>query len=190
MMLAGVLLCSFLLFCAIFRWQPWGGRLLIPEFFIAAPLIGLAEALLLPAWGVLVITGFELLFLQPHMLSNGTRHLEGGRSVFALSKESQMSIAMPDRQGEIRSLLEALHASGASISVVKVDGQDSPIYGLLREMRMEFPKIKIRSGHAGVLSGEDAVIEAAGSSSDLPSVPQGYQTLWAGKFYSLYLKKP
>ena len=188
--LGGVVLVSFLLFCAIFRWQPWGGRLLIPEFFVAAPLIGLAETLLLPAWGVLVITALEILFLQPHMLSNGTRHLEGGRSVFALSKESQMSIALPGREEEIRSLLQVLRSSGASISVVKVDGHDSPIYGLLRQMRLEFPNVKIRSGHAGLSSGEDAVVEAVGSLSDLSTAPQGYQTLWAGKFYRLSLRKP
>ena len=39
---------SLFLFCFIFRWQPWQGRLLIPAYFMAAPMAGMVLDALRP----------------------------------------------------------------------------------------------------------------------------------------------
>ena len=187
--LSCVLLGSFLLFSTIFRWQPWGGRLLIPFFFMAAPLVGNAGALIVPQWVPLMVTALGVFFLQPHMMFHGQRHLFGWQSVFRLSKEEQMSLAMPGRHEEIRSVMDQLKNSG--VRQILVDGHDSPNYGLLRQFRLSFPQMILRSGQAQHPEQADAIVDASGTpvvtgSGEL----KNYQLRWSGKFYSLYLKNP
>jgi hypothetical protein len=180
--LACVMIGSFLLFCAIFRWQPWGGRLLIPAFFMAAPLIGKAEDLLRPRWMPILITALEVMFLWQHISYTGQRHLMGWCSVFHFSKESQMSVAFMGRKEEIRSVMDALRSK--NVSQIQVDGKDSPIYGLLREIRISLPEAKIISGHLAAPNNADAIVEAV--SGDEGVVPMGYHLDWSGKYYRVY----
>jgi hypothetical protein len=187
--LGGVVLGSFFLFCALFRWQPWGGRLLIPFFFMVAPLVGNAGALIVPQWVPLMVTALGVFFLQPHMMFHGQRHLFGWQSVFRLSKQEQMSIAMPGRHEEIRSVMDQLKNNG--VRQILVDGHDSPNYGLLRQLRLSFPQVILRSGQAQHPGQADAIVDASATpvvtgSGEL----KNYQLLWAGKFYSLYLRHP
>jgi hypothetical protein len=187
--LGGVVLGSFILFCALFRWQPWGGRLLIPFFFMVAPLVGNAGALIVPKWVPLMVTALGVFFLQPHMMFHGQRHLFGWQSVFRLSKQEQMSIAMPGRHEEIRSVMDQLKNNG--VRQILVDGHDSPNYGLLRQLRLSFPQMILRSGQAQHPGQADAIVDASATpvvtgSGEL----KNYQLLWAGKFYSLYLRHP
>ena len=187
--LGGVVLGSFFLFCALFRWQPWGGRLLIPFFFMVAPLVGNAGALIVPQWVPLMVTALGVFFLQPHMMFHGQRHLFGWQSVFRLSKQEQMSIAMPGRHEEIRSVMDQLKNNG--VRQILVDGHDSPNYGLLRQLRLSFPQVILRSGQAQHPGQADAIVDASATpvvtgSGEL----KNYQLLWSGKFYSLYLRHP
>ena len=187
--LGGVVLGSFFLFCALFRWQPWGGRLLIPFFFMAAPLVGNAGALIVPQWVPLMVTALGVFFLQPHMMFHGQRHLFGWQSILRLSKEEQMSLAMPGRHEEIRSVMDQLKNSG--VRQILVDGHDSPNYGLLRQFRLSFPQMILQSGQVQHPEQADAIVDASGTpvvagSGEL----KNYQLRWSGKFYSLYLKNP
>jgi hypothetical protein len=187
--LGGVVLGSFFLFCALVRWQPWGGRLLIPFFFMAAPLVGNAGALIFPQWVPLLVTALGVLFLQPHMMFHGQRHLFGWQSIFRLSKQEQMSIAMPGRHEEIRSVIDHLKNSG--VRQILVDGHDSPNYGLLRQLRLSFPQMILQSGQVQHPGQADAIVDASAtpvvaSSGEL----KNYQLVWSGKFYSLYLRHP
>ena len=187
--LGGVVLGSFILFCALFRWQPWGGRLLIPFFFMVAPLVGNVGALIVPQWVPLMVTALGVFFLQPHMMFHGQRHLFGWQSVFRLSKQEQMNIAMPGRHEEIRSVMDQLKNNG--VRQILVDGHDSPNYGLLRQLRLSFPQVILRSGQAQHPGQADAIVDASATpvvtgSGEL----KNYQLLWSGKFYSLYLRHP
>lgn len=187
--LTAVVFGSFLLFCVIFRWQPWGGRLLIPLFYMSAPLVGNAGAMLLSRWIPLALTALGILFLTPHMLFQGQRHLFGWQSVFRLSKEEQMSIPMPGRSEEIRSVIGQLKSK--EIHRILFDGKVSPMYGLLREIRIQLPQVRISSG--GLLDpvAAEALVETL-SSPDDPECNglSGYHMVWKGKFYRVYLKGP
>lgn len=180
--LSCVLMGSFLLFCAIFRWQPWGGRLLIPAFFMAAPLVGKAEDLFRPKWLPLLITALEMAFLWPQISNTGQRHLLGWWSVFRMPKEEQMSVAFTGRMEEIRKvggILKEKHATN-----VLVDGKDSAIYGLLREVHLELPDVKLHSGHLANPNHNDVIVEAVSGTNEMP--PKGYSLDWAGKYYRVY----
>jgi 4-amino-4-deoxy-L-arabinose transferase-like glycosyltransferase len=182
--LSCVLMGSFLLFCAIFRWQPWGGRLLIPAFFMAAPLVGKAEDLFRPKWLPLLITALEMAFLWPQISNTGQRHLLGWWSVFRMPKVEQMSIAFPGRLEEIRKVASILGKK--HVTEVMIDGKDSAIYGLLREVHRELPLVRLSSGHLGSPTKADAIVEAVGGGEG--QIPQGYESDWSGKFYRVYSK--
>jgi hypothetical protein len=180
--LSCVLMGSFLLFCAIFRWQPWGGRLLIPAFFMAAPLVGKAEDLFRPKWIPILVTALMMAFLWQHISYTGQRHLLGWWSVFRMPKEEQMSVAFTGRMEEIRKvggILKEKHATN-----VLVDGKDSAIYGLLREVHLELPDVKLHSGHLANPNHDDVIVEAVSGIDEMP--PKGYSLDWAGKYYRVY----
>ena len=115
--------CSYgalLLFCLLFRWQPWQSRLLIPGYFMAAPLIGIMLDQLRPTWLVLVMTFAELLSLRPHLIYAGQRPLLGNNSIFRMSRDEQMSRMMPGRAIELRTLISILSKSPPS--AIQIDG--------------------------------------------------------------------
>ena len=182
--LACVVLGSFVLFCAIFRWQPWGGRLLIPAFFMAAPLVGNAEDLFRPRWLPLLITALEMAFLWPQISYTGQRHLLGWWSVFRMPKEEQMSIAFVGRMEEIRKVAGMIKEKSAMD--ILVDGKDSAIYGLLREVHLELPQVKLRSGHLNAPGNADGIVESVGG--DVEKAPEGYHCDWSGKYYRVYFR--
>jgi hypothetical protein len=177
-----VLIVSFLLFCAIFRWQPWGGRLLIPAFFMAAPLVGKVEDLFRPKWFPILITALEMAYLWPQISNTGQRHLLGWWSVFRMPKEEQMSIAFPGRLEEIRKVIGIVKVRDAT--EVMIDGKDSAIYGLLREVHLELPGVKLHSGHLANPNHADVIVEAVSGEHEMP--PKGYSLDWVGKYYRVY----
>ena len=180
--LSCVLLGSFLLFSTIFRWQPWGGRLLIPAFFMAAPLVGKAEDLFKPRWIPILITTLMMAFLWQHISYTGQRHLLGWWSVFRMPKEEQMSIAFTGRMDEIRKVAGILNEQHAVD--VMVDGKNSLIYGFLREVHMELPLVRLHSGHLLIPSNADTIVEAV--NGDNVVSPMGYHLHWSGKYYRVY----
>ena len=177
-----VLIGSFLLFCAIFRWQPWGGRLLIPAFFMAAPLVGKAEELFRPKWLPILITAIEMAYLWPQISNTGQRHLLGWWSVFRMPKEEQMSIAFPGRLEEIRKIAGTLKEN--HVTQVVIDGKDSAIYGLLRELHHDLPDLKLHSGHLANPNNVDAIVEAVSGGEE--GLPKGYSLVCSGKYYRVY----
>lgn len=179
-----VLISSFVLFSGIFRWQPWGGRLLIPAFFMAASLVGKAEDLFRPRWIPVLITALELAFLWPHISYTGQRHLLGWWSVFRMPKEEQMSIAFVGRMEEIRKVVGALKEKHP-IEVL-VDGKDSAIYGLLRKVHAEMPQVKLLSGHLTAPGNVDVIVEAV--SGGVEKAPVGYHCDWSGKYYRVFFR--
>ncbi len=183
---------SLLLFSLIFRWQPWQGRLLIPGYFMAAPLIGLLLALLRPAWLPIAITVLELLSLRPHLLFNGQRPLLGGASIFHMAKDAQMSRMMPGRADEIEQLSQHISHHGAHS--IMVDGGSTEIYGLLRGMHKALPLVTLISGCSTNPPACDLVVMpsvpyagvAPPPEGQKPSCPPGFRPKWHGAYYWIF----
>jgi hypothetical protein len=191
--LFAVTFLSLLIFCLIFRWQPWQGRLLIPDYFMAAPLIGLLLDLLKPVWLPFVITALELLSLRPHLMFAGQRPLLGGASIFRMSKNAQMSRMMPGRADELERLTEFLKLSHPSTIVI--DGGSTEIYGLLREIRTALPLTYLVSTHTTNPSKCDFLIIprvpyagiAPPPRDAFPNCPIGYKMEWKGDYYLVFI---
>jgi hypothetical protein len=188
---------SIFLFCFIFRWQPWQGRLLIPAYFMAAPLAGMVLDLLRPRWLPGVVILMELLALKPHLMYAGQRPLLGEASIFRMSKSDQMSRMMPGRAEDIQKLMAHLKEH-PEIHKIMIDGGSTEIYGLLREIRIVRPDITILSGHFDQPSRVDAVISTTTPFAGVPpppinpspTSPPGFQLEWNGVYYRAFTPTP
>lgn len=188
---------SLLLFCMMFRWQPWQGRLLIPGYFMAAPLIGIMLDLLRPAWLPLFVVASEIMSLRPHLIYTGQRPLIGGTSIFRMSREEQMSRMMPGRATDLRQLIQKL--GKAPPSVIQIDGGATEIYGLLRALRLGLPETSLCSSPAGRSCGGmpwiiQSMTRDAGFNPPLrgqpPEAPSGYYLYWSGEYYRVFAPQP
>jgi hypothetical protein len=185
---------SLFLFCFIFRWQPWQGRLLIPGYLMAAPLAGIALDLLRPQWISWLVIIPELLALTPHLMDAGQRPLLGEASIFRMSKSDQMSRMMPGRAEDIQKLTAYLKEH-PKIHRIMVDGGGTAIYGLLREIRVERPDVMIGSGHFDQPAKVDAVISTTTPFAGVtpppinpkPPSPPGFQLTWNGSYYRVFV---
>jgi len=187
---------SLVIFCAIFRWQPWQGRLLIPAYFLAAPLAGILLDHLRPRWLPMIFAALALASLRPHLIYDGQRPLFGGGSIFRNEKTDQMSRMHPGRSNEIRELTRYLKESRAK--EILIDGGATEIYGLLRELHQSAPGIPLRSGNSQNPGSADAIIipslPDAGvpvpPANPAPTGPDGFEAAWIGDYYTVFYKKP
>ena len=192
--LFAVIFFSLFLFCFIFRWQPWQGRLLIPAYFMAAPMAGMVLDILRPRWAPLVFVILELLTLKPHLMFAGQRPLFGDASIFRMLKSDQMSRMMPGRAEEIRKLTAYLKQQQI-IQSVMIDGGSTEIYGLLREIHATRPDLSILSGHFDQPCQVDAVISTTIPFAGVPPppinpnppLPPGFQLAWNGSYYRIFV---
>jgi hypothetical protein len=183
---------SLLLFSLIFPWQPWQGRLLIPSYFMAAPLIGLLLDFLKPKWLPIAITLLELLSLRPHLLFAGQRPLLGGASIFHMIKDAQLSRMMPGRAEEIDRLAE--HISQLGAQSIMVDGGSTEIYGLLRGIHKALPLVTLISGRSSNPPSCDLIVMpsvpyagvAPPPAGSKPSCPLGFRPVWHGDYYWIF----
>jgi hypothetical protein len=185
---------SLLFFCLIFRWQPWQGRLLIPAYFMAAPMAGVILDILRPRWIPWAFVILEFLALKPHLMYAGQRPLLGDASIFQMSKPDQMSRMMPGRAEEINKLTAYLKGRG-EIHSVMIDGGSTEIYGLLREIHATRPEVAILSGHFDQPGKVDAVMSTTITYAGVPpppinpnpACPPGFQLAWNGSYYRVFI---
>jgi len=185
---------SLLIFCLIFRWQPWQGRLLIPAYFMASPMAGIALGFLRPAWMPMAFLLLELLALRPHLVFAGQRPLIGGSSIFRMSKQDQMSRMMPGRSEEIKKLVAYLKEQG-SLQSLAIDGGATEIYGLLRALRMGLPETTLLSSPAALpVADHPMIIESTTQDAGVPTPPRNpnphspkdYRVFWVGDYYRIF----
>jgi hypothetical protein len=190
-----VIVGTLLLFCIIFRWQPWQGRLLIPAYVLAAPLAGMWLGSLRQRWVPICLMLAMLATLQPHLTYAGQRPLLGGGSIFRNSKTDQMSRTLPGRADEIKRMTEFLNAK--NINQIMVDGGSTEIHGLLRELAVKIKNPSITSGHWDTPTVAEAIIKPslpyAGvippPADKSPKSPPGYAPAWIGDYYQVFVSK-
>ena len=194
-LLFGILLLSLILFCAIFRWQPWQGRLLIPGYLLAAPLAGIFLDSLRPLFLPILFAAWALASLRPHMIYAGQRPLFGEGSILRNKKTDQMSRMHPGRSSEINKLVAYLRDS--KIRQALIDGGATEIYGLLREFHQRLPELHLLSGSRQNAGTAEAIITPvlpdAGvpvpPANPAPTAPEGFKPAWIGDYYILYKKE-
>lgn len=195
-LLFGTSALSLLLFCAVFRWQPWQGRLLIPAYILAAPLAGIVLDQLRPRLLPVLFAAWALASLRPHLIYAGQRPLFGEGSIFRNEKTDQMSRMMPGRSNEIKKMVAYLRDS--KIQKPLIDGGASEIYGLLRELHQHAPELILLSGNAESSGQADAIVIPAFPDAGVPvppadfnpPAPAGFAPSWIGDYYTIFERAP
>ncbi len=154
--LAGALALCLLLFCFLFRWQPWHNRLHLRLFVLASPLVamGFARRRLFP---VLAAAVFLTAWAEPFLVSNQTRPLLGAGNVRTAPRVGQYFNANPPLKGPYVEAARLLRRNGCR-TVGVVSGMN----------RYEYPLwVLLNGGRLGVCRVED--VDMANCSARLPS---------------------
>jgi hypothetical protein len=121
--LFGCILCSGLLFCLLFKYQPYGTRLQLPLFLLAAAPVGVALGKLnlhnnRDRYGVicssasLLIVAFLFISSLPHILYNGLRPIVDNeinvKSIFSTARQQQYLADCRDLYMPCVSVIKAL----------------------------------------------------------------------------------
>jgi hypothetical protein len=116
-------MCGFLLFCVVLRWQPWSTRLQLPLFVLAAPFVAVViGARSRPA--LFVLAAILLIGSLPYALYNTARPLVGSTSVFAVSREQQYFANQPALFESFLAAREALVAASCTRLGLLAEGND------------------------------------------------------------------
>lgn len=90
----GMILGGAILFCLLFKWQPWHSRLHLPLFVVSAPIVGLVLGRFRPHIADLVVTCL-LIAALPWVLLNASRPLLGQRSILTTARIEQYFANQP-----------------------------------------------------------------------------------------------
>ncbi len=131
-------LAGFLLFAALIKWQPWANRLTLPGFLIAAPIVGLTLATLLPT---IVRAGLSLLLLVGAMPFTFLKHNHPlipasgfPPPIWQISRRATMFEMMPHQEANYEAIAKFLKSCGCSrVGVIAVQS-DVPVAPLFRSM--------------------------------------------------------
>jgi hypothetical protein len=148
----GVLLAAFLLFSALFRWQPWHGRLELPLFVLGAPIIGLVLASR-PILGTVVGAVLLLAALAP-LLWSESKPLLGPSNVFGRERLSQYFATRPELEAPYRQAVDRLRRLGCRDIALVMYGNDweYPLWVLTHQV---FGLAGVRIEHATGCTGPE-----------------------------------
>ena len=130
------LIAAFLLFCAVFRWQPWHTRLLLPLFALWAAVTG---AVLARSWShgaTAALSLFLLLAATPEVFANHLRPLLGtGGNIFNTPREELYFADLAGLETPYRDAVQFVESSHcAEIGLdLSQGGNEYPLDVLLRQ---------------------------------------------------------
>ncbi len=149
------LLGAFLLFAVLLKWDPWHGRLHLPLFLAAAPMVAAA---LEPRWGPCggaVLAALMLVAGTPFLLFNSLRPLVGRSSVLVADRTSQYFRGRPDLFEPYRAAADWLTREGHKDVGLFLgpDDWEYPLWVLLAErgsgFRLHHVDVSLESGRLG-----------------------------------------
>lgn len=85
----GMILAGGILFCMLFKWQPWHSRLHLPLFVLSAPIVGVVLGRYRPPVVADVAMLCLLIAALPWLLANASRPLFGPRNILATARIEQ-----------------------------------------------------------------------------------------------------
>ncbi len=159
---AGILLAAFLFYSFLFRWQPWGNRLVLPLYVVGAGLIGAWLEGRRPFWQVLVVLSLAVGAL-PALLTNTARPLipiqyapGTSFSIFNTSRGTLQFVNSPEQYNPWISLSVELKQQAPQCRDIGYwIGSGDPEYALwtllsptTRERRLEYYDPTIPAGQA------------------------------------------
>ncbi len=165
--LAAGLVASFLMFCAVFRWQPWHTRLHLPLFVVWSGVAGAVLARYLPKSATGLLGMVLLLVATPDVFANQLRPLvtPGGSTIFTLSRDDlyfyDLGGLLPSYRDAVR-FVRTQHCDGIGLDM-SASRLEYPLQVLLGNLNGSQP---IRNVNVANVSN----IYAAASDSKAPCV--------------------
>jgi hypothetical protein len=90
--------CGFVLFSVVLKWQPWHGRLHLPLLVLAAGPVGAVLAPVLRPLGTIAVTALLALTVSAPLLDSTTRPLVGPRAIQRTERTDHYFFGLGDRR--------------------------------------------------------------------------------------------
>jgi len=137
---------GFLLYCILLKWQPWGNRLQLPLFVLAAPLIAMAIPFERKKLALPLSAAFMLCCSVPWLMGNETRPLWGDRSILHAKRESLYFVKRPQLESYYLHYVDQFmkRDSCAIIGITSPSGNayEYPFWALLSGRTATMPQIE------------------------------------------------
>ena len=138
----GCVVVSFVLFCAILKWQPWNTRLHLPMLILLTPAVGAFVERHLPRAAQTPLVLIVLIACLPNVLRNPTRPMLGKYSIFRIPRTAQYFNNRSDLLAPYRTAASEVATSGCDRVglIIPQDGWEYPLWVLLKRER---PSVRI-----------------------------------------------
>lgn len=174
-------LLQLLVFSAIFKWQPWHSRLIIPVEIMAGLPVGLLACRIPTLWKQLWIIGM-ILWIWP-CLQGWHRPLFGPQAVFRMDDLSQRTVKVPSSALDTIAVSRILHGVMPK-SILVNESFYVPLVYTGRVTRDWF-----RIDVPGNLAGNEDAILLQRKDSSFAVAGEGYQRVYDGAAVTLDLKE-
>jgi hypothetical protein len=172
-----VVLASFLMFCLLFKWQPWHSRLHLPFFVFLCPVFGyvISEEFGKKLGQYLLI--FFIVFSNPYLVYNEVKPLAGSNNIFTTNRISQYFAARFDIQTDYLNAAEVIstHACRSVGLFSRPDAWEYPLWVLLNQqnpVRLEHINVQNPSKIASATSLYRSFVPCAVVSIGQPAMQQ------------------
>jgi 4-amino-4-deoxy-L-arabinose transferase-like glycosyltransferase len=125
---------SFVLFCAMLKWQPWNTRLHLPMLILLTPAVGAFLERHLPRVAQTPLVLIVLLACLPNVLRNPSRPMLGKYSIFRVPRAVQYFNNRADLLAPYTTTAEEVATSGCDRVglIIPQDGWEYPLWVLLK----------------------------------------------------------
>ena len=135
----GCVVVSFVLFCAMLKWQPWNTRLHLPMLVLLPPVVGVLIERHLPRAVQAPLVLLVLLACLPNVLRNPSRPMLGKYSIFRIPRTVQYFNNRADLLTAYTTAASQVATSGCDRVglIIPQDGWEYPLWVLLKRQRRD-----------------------------------------------------